>query len=499
MASRSDSGNDTRGSSESDNSPTPTPTRHLNHQRPFPHHKLQPIKILPRSPPHDEKLSPIPKHSVTNGASSKQHPSLNSYVYLSGGGPQISRATLSSKTPINTKTTPISRTTPTIAPLQRSVPNSYHPGGRASSNQPAGTVRQGPSGQSFAMSRSNHSNPPVLPSRSASSSSSSSNSTNHQLLARVSSSPNGSSVSISTRNTPTNITSRPAPSSTPLSSRATPTNHQSNRTTPSHTPITCRSSPPNIVASSQSRFTPSSTPVSRTSGSRQITSQRFLPTSAGQHMTSNRGQPFRPLPRRPPNSGMGSSGSVHTLGLPTPLSSGIGSLTGLNSFTNSMTSSVSHGLVSSMGCAGMGSLGGLNSLGANGSSTSSSSSLSATRGRQRNSVAVVDSRDHIYEELDISRGPPKLAPISGVLPQYLAIRSTQHLATLLENSINSMTVLLSLAVAVVRVGCVSAAPSVDVCGCLGEPVQSVGGILDIRDRVIMRPAECDFVIKKSDI
>lgn len=43
--------------------------------------------------------------------------------------------------------------------------------------------------------------------------------------------------------------------------------------------------------------------------------------------------------------------------------------------------------------------------------------LGSTRGRQRNSVAVVDSREHIYEELELCRGPPKLAPVSGVLPQ----------------------------------------------------------------------------------
>ena len=43
--------------------------------------------------------------------------------------------------------------------------------------------------------------------------------------------------------------------------------------------------------------------------------------------------------------------------------------------------------------------------------------LASTRGRQRNSVAVVDSRDHIYEELEISRAPPKLTPVSGVLQQ----------------------------------------------------------------------------------
>lgn len=43
--------------------------------------------------------------------------------------------------------------------------------------------------------------------------------------------------------------------------------------------------------------------------------------------------------------------------------------------------------------------------------------LTSSRGRQRNSVAVVDSREHIYEELELCRGPPKLAPVSGVLPQ----------------------------------------------------------------------------------
>ena len=43
--------------------------------------------------------------------------------------------------------------------------------------------------------------------------------------------------------------------------------------------------------------------------------------------------------------------------------------------------------------------------------------LLSARGRQRNSVAVVDCRDHIYEELEFARGPPKLTPISGVLPQ----------------------------------------------------------------------------------
>ena len=43
--------------------------------------------------------------------------------------------------------------------------------------------------------------------------------------------------------------------------------------------------------------------------------------------------------------------------------------------------------------------------------------LTCSRGRQRNSVAVVDSRDHIYEELELFRGPPKLSPVSGVPPQ----------------------------------------------------------------------------------
>lgn len=132
--------------------------------------------------------------------------------------------------------------------------------------------------------------------------------------------------------------------------------------------------------------------------------------------------------RRPPSSGMGSSGAVHTLGLPTPLSAGMGSLTGLNSYA--MTTG--NNLAASMGCSGMGSLGGLNSLGATGSSSSAASGLlSTTRGRQRNSVAVVDSRDHIYEELDISRGPPKLTPVSGVLPQVcIVVISRQRKSTI---------------------------------------------------------------------
>lgn len=118
---------------------------------------------------------------------------------------------------------------------------------------------------------------------------------------------------------------------------------------------------------------------------------------------------------RPAANGMGSTGAVHTLGLPTPLiNTGVGSLSGFSSFTNG----VSNGFVSGIG-SGMGSLGGLNSLGSVGPATSSS--LTSSRGRQRNSVAVVDSRDHIYEELDISRGPPKLTPISGVLPQVSLI------------------------------------------------------------------------------
>ncbi|XP_018022778.1 mucin-17 isoform X2 [Hyalella azteca] len=407
MASRSDSGNDTRGSSESDNSPTPTPTRHMNHPRPFPHHKLQPIKILPRSPPHDDKILQQ-KHSITNITSNKQLSNVTSSVYLNGCGSQVPRTSLSPKTPINTKTTPISRTTPTIAPMQRSTSHSSHVPGRSSSNYPIVNARMVPSNQSFTTSRSNHLSPPQLPSRS-STANINSNNLNQSLPPRVSTSPNSGTSSLSNRNTPTNCTSRTATASTPLSSRATPTNPQSNRTTPSNTPLICRSSPTNIATSSQSRCTPSSTPVSRNPAVRPITSQRYVPMSTAPSMTSNRAQPFRPLPRRPPNSGMGSSGSVHTLGLPTPLSS----LSGLNSFSTVMTSSVCNNLASSMGCAGMGSLGGLNSLGTTGSS---SSGLSGSRGRQRNSVAVVDSRDHIYEELDI-RGPPKLTPISGVLPQ----------------------------------------------------------------------------------
>ena len=48
-------------------------------------------------------------------------------------------------------------------------------------------------------------------------------------------------------------------------------------------------------------------------------------------------------------------------------------------------------------------------------------SLQSCKGRQRNSVAVVDSRDHIYEELELFRGPPKLSPVSGVPPQVSKI------------------------------------------------------------------------------
>ncbi|XP_069982239.1 putative uncharacterized protein ENSP00000383309 [Penaeus vannamei] len=128
-------------------------------------------------------------------------------------------------------------------------------------------------------------------------------------------------------------------------STATPTGSSSTRTTTTPTATPSQRSTPIARPALPSRLTPSSS-----------SSTRLTPTA-------HHGQrpPLRPLPRRPPSSGMGSAGSVHA-GAP---------------------------------------------LGP----------LASARGRQRNSVAVVDSREHIYEDLDLCRGPPKLAPVSGVLPQ----------------------------------------------------------------------------------
>ncbi|CAL4069476.1 unnamed protein product, partial [Meganyctiphanes norvegica] len=115
-----------------------------------------------------------------------------------------------------------------------------------------------------------------------------------------------------------------------------------------------------------------------------------VPTSRLTPTAHNPGQraPCRPSPRRPPSSGgMGSAGSVHS-GAP--------------------LGGVMPPRVVSAGAPLGGSL-----------SSTLGGVLNSTRGRQRNSVAVVDSREHIYEELELFRGggPPKLAPVSGVLPQ----------------------------------------------------------------------------------
>ncbi|XP_042884665.1 endochitinase A-like [Penaeus japonicus] len=148
------------------------------------------------------------------------------------------------------------------------------------------------------------------------------------------------------RITPT-VRSTPIIASSSVRSTATPTGSASARTTTTPTATPSQRSTPIARPALPSRLTPSSSSSSST---------RLTPTA-------HHGQrpPLRPLPRRPPSSGMGSAGSVHA-GVP---------------------------------------------LGP----------LASARGRQRNSVAVVDSREHIYEDLDLCRGPPKLAPVSGVLPQ----------------------------------------------------------------------------------
>ncbi|XP_071549189.1 uncharacterized protein [Panulirus ornatus] len=272
MASRSDSGNETRGSSESDNSPTPTPTRDLQQ-----HHAREKQHARDIQQQQQQQQLQLQQQQQQQQLQQQQRPKpayapSNTRVVTPGPAyarqPTTSRTTPTTRT--NTLTTPIARTTPAVPPSSRA---------------------------SLIVSSTIRTTPTATPSQ---------------------------------RTTPTATPSqRTTPTATP-SQRTTPTTSSSQRTTPIARPAL------------PSRLTPSST--------------RLTPTTHGQ-----RPPPLRPLPRRPPSSGMGSAGSVHA-GAP---------------------------------------------LGP----------LVSSRGRQRNSVAVVDSREHIYEELELCRGPPKLAPVSGVLPQ----------------------------------------------------------------------------------
>ncbi|XP_042222903.1 putative uncharacterized protein DDB_G0271606 isoform X2 [Homarus americanus] len=260
MASRSDSGNETRGSSESDNSPTPTPTRELQQHHAREKHHARELLLQ-----HQQQQRPKPLHVPSN-----------TRVLVTPGQPVARQPTVTTVRVTPTArnisvTTPIARTTPTATPSCRT------------------TI--------------------ILPS--------------------------------TIRTTPiTTPTARTTPTVATPSQRTTPTATPSQRTTPIATPS--QRTTPIARPALPSRLTPSSV--------------RLTPT-----IHSQRPPPLRPLPRRPPSSGMGSAGSVHA-GAP----------------------------LGPLGC---------------------------SRGRQRNSVAVVDSREHIYEELELCRGPPKLAPVSGVLPQ----------------------------------------------------------------------------------
>ena len=326
MASRSDSGNDTRGSSESDNSPTPTPTRHLHHQRPFPHHKLQPIKILPKPASNGTVQSECNQQTIINqnldinqplnnlkpGANQSTNgghhakPFVNSPHYSSK---QIAVSHCSSgarssghvtRATINTKTTPISRTTPnTATPPQRSH--------RSVSSHSVVMNSRSSSAQSSTSSRNLHlptvnQTAPVVPSRGSFTSSchpppipTPSSATTSSRTINSSSGSNSTPVNQSARTTPTNNIinhSRTTPTNSnlpphplPQSNRTTPTNaslqsYHSNRTTPTNGPTQSHHPPPS------SRTTPTNGPPQ---SHPPPPSNRTTPTSCVNH--SNRTTP----------------------------------------------------------------------------------------------------------------------------------------------------------------------------------------------------------------
>ena len=303
MSSRSDSGNDTRGSSESDNSPTPTPTRH--HQRPFPHHKLQPVKFSTRPATSQEHQqckiqSTLPSQSAVSlkqsanyngGIASQQllaHQSrysalsssnaLNANLPHSNASQTVVSKVNSSRGPINTKTSPVSRTTPIITPqtIQRNVPGGHHNvnGRIALHSSLQSRITANNSSQPHVANRTFTSNPSTITSR----------------------------ASLGNNFIPGN--SRGQSNSTVSSTRTTPTNHSSTRITPTTVPLPARNTPTNPPPPHSNRTTPTNPPLSHsnrttpTNVSLPYCNNRTTPTNHSLSSHSNRTTPTNvPLPQ----------------------------------------------------------------------------------------------------------------------------------------------------------------------------------------------------------
>ena len=281
MASKSDSGNDTRTSSESDNSPTPTPTR--NHQRPFPHYKLQPIKILPR--PTDNKVMINPNSNsinVKHVQNTIKPPSQQNLL-----SSHLSRVSNSVKSTINTKMNPVSRTTP-ANPVQRPsavfrIPTHQLGVSRTPGNNQVSVLNKTISSNSCNTNIAVLNKAPYLTTNSNSNSrSSSSSSLVAPSLPNNRSTPTNSNSSVPARASQgSHVFNRITPSNTPNISRTTPTNSNRGATTPSNSGTQLHRASfgsaglpynrPSMVNNRQ----PSSTRITPS------TAQRFTPNSTG--------------------------------------------------------------------------------------------------------------------------------------------------------------------------------------------------------------------------